>query len=92
MKLKPYVEAITSTKEAKDKDLAPARGEETKKSLELEVAQLDVKILQIEGRIAAAASEYPFPLPQTLQSLNELALAERSRKQIVDLIGQLFPA
>lgn len=92
MKLKPYVEAITSTKEAKDKDLAPARGEETKKSLELEVAQLDVKILQIEGRIATAASEYPFPLAETLQSLNELALAERSKKQIVDLIGQLFPA
>lgn len=92
MKLKPYVEAITSTKEAKDASLAPARAEETKKSLELEVAQLDVKILQIEGRIATAASEYPFPLSSTLQSLNELALAERSKKQIVDLIGQLFPA
>jgi len=92
LQIKPYVEALAGSKAQEDADLAPARAEETKKQLELNIAQIDVQIMQTETTINQLTRRYPLDIASVIKGMDNLALMTRQRNQLANIIDQMFPA
>lgn len=91
-KLKPYVEAIQQSKEETEASLAPARAVEAEAALNMEQAQLGLKISKAKSVIADAAGKYPLNVKAILDAKDDLALLERQALQMSELRGELFPS
>jgi hypothetical protein len=91
MKLSPYKEILKWSKEKIDESLAGVRAHKAKKQAELEIAKLDESIATKEAHIKEVCSDKEIDFGKLIQSLDELALMERKRKQFQKIISELFP-
>lgn len=89
--LKPYVEVLANSKEEKEADLAGPRANETKAQLDLEIAKKDSALYQAEASIKTIAQSYPLNISGLMNALDQLQLQERSKKQLQDIVKQMFP-
>lgn len=90
--LKPYVEALANTEKENDAELAPARAEETKAKIGLEVATNNIKMKEVTNRIMTFQRAYPLNTSSLISAVDELALLERRQQQLQDIVTQMFPA
>ncbi len=93
MKLTPYRKLLTMAKEAVDAALAPVRANAAKKSAELEIAKLDERIATLQSEVDCACAKKPDELnfETIIKKLDDLALAERRRKQFEKIVNEMFP-
>lgn len=91
MKLIPYVIAIAASEDQTTKDLAPTRAVEVQKTIELQIAKLDSEIVGMENGIATVSRAYPLNVVGLQANLNALALKQREKQQLTDVLAQLFP-
>lgn len=92
MKLVPYVEAIASSSDKKNADLAPSRAAETQKRIELKIAELDTALLTKENEIAQYAGRYPLDVASLQALMDQHAVTTRQRDQLKAVVNDLFPA
>lgn len=92
MKLKPYAEALLATKEDNEKALAPAKAAKTKAELGMRIAQLGIDIQNAELTVAQASSKHPLDISVVTSALDNLAILERQKSQLVAVEAALFPA
>ncbi len=91
MKLTPYKKLLTMAKQAVDETLAPARANAAKKLAELEMAKLDERIAVLQSDINVACSEKEISFNKIIEKLDELAMAERRKKQFEKIVSEMFP-
>lgn len=91
MKLKPYKELIALSKEKLDEALAPVRARQVKTQAELEMAKIDEQLISTEARMQELCAQKTIDFPRLLRLMDEVALAERRKKQYGKILGELFP-
>lgn len=92
MKLTPYKQLLTMTKEAIDKTLAPVRSKSQRLKAELEIrGLLYEKCATLEKEINELCSQQDLNYDKIIDKLDELSLAERRKEQFQKIIVELFP-
>lgn len=91
MKLKPYKELIAMSKEKLDAALAPVRAKQVKSQAELEMAKIDEALISNEAAIQELCAQKQIDFPKLLKLMDEVALAERRKKQYGQILSELFP-
>ena len=91
MKLKPFKEIISMTQELKDKALAPIRAKQVQSRAELEMSKLDEKMVSLEAHIQEICAKKEIDFDALLKAMDDLALAERRKKQYEKILAELFP-
>lgn len=92
MKLTVYEKVLTFAKEKIQEAMAPVRAREMKKKAELEMAKIDGRMIEQEGKIQEMASTYPIDYDRMIGAIDELALLERRKKQFARIVEEMFPA
>jgi two-component sensor histidine kinase len=90
-KLTPYTKLLKMGREAVDSALAPIRANSAKKKAEHEMAKLEERIATMESEIHTKCSEKELDFDSIINSLDEIALAERRKAQFERIIGEMFP-
>jgi hypothetical protein len=90
-KLTAYEKLLTMAKEAVDTALAPVRARSAKKKAELEMAKLDERIATLESELTVTCSQRDIDFDKIIDKLDEIALAERRKKQFGKIIEEMFP-
>lgn len=91
MKLKPYAELIALSKEKLDAALAPIRARQVKTQAELEMAKIDEQLISTEAKIQELCAQKSIDFSALLRLMDEVALAERRKKQYGQILRDLFP-
>lgn len=91
MALIPYKQLLTAAKEVVDAALAPLRAREMRKKAELEVVQLEGKVMEKDTAIQEACSKYPIDFGSIIKLQDEKALLERRSTQLGVIITEMFP-
>lgn len=91
MKLKPYKELVSLSKEKLDAALAPVRARQVKGQAELEMAKIDEQLISSEAAIQELCAQKQIDFPRLLKLMDEVALAERRKKQYGQILAELFP-
>ena len=90
-KLTPYKDILKMAKEAIDDVLAPVRANRAKKQAELEIAKLEERIASQEAKIQEVCSEREINFDKLINTLDDLALLERKKKQFGKILVEMFP-
>lgn len=91
MKLKPFKELISLSKEKLDEALAPMRARQVKAQAELEQAKIDEQLITTESKIQELCAARTIDFAALLKLMDEYALAERRKKQYSKIVDELFP-
>jgi hypothetical protein len=91
MKLTPYVKLLKMGKEKVQELLALPRSIEMKHKARHEISKLDVRIAEQENKIQDIGAEYPIDFDKLITAQDELALAERRKKQLAKIVAEMFP-
>lgn len=91
MALTPYERLLKMGKEKAQELLAKPRAIEMKHKAQHEISKLDVSIAEQESKISTIASEYPIDFDKLIKAQDELALAERRKKQLQNIVQEMFP-
>lgn len=91
MKLKPYKELIAMSKEKLDAALAPVRARQVKGQAELEMAKIDEALISNEAAVQELCAQKQIDFPKLLKLMDDVALAERRKKQYGQILAELFP-
>jgi spermidine synthase len=91
MKLKPYKELIAMSKEKLDAALASVRARQVKTQAELEMAKIDEQLISTEASIQELCAQKQIDFAKLLKLMDEVALAERRKKQYGQILAELFP-
>ena len=91
MKLIPYVNQLQQTTEEKKKALAGPQSQEMKQKALHEVSKLDVQITEKQSAITELTSKHPLDFDAIIRAQDDLALAERRKRQLGAIIEELFP-
>ena len=91
MKLTPYRKLLTMAKEAIDASLAPVRANAAKKQAELEMAKIDERIATLESEVTSICSQKDIDFDKIIDKLDDIALAERRKKQFKQIVSEMFP-
>lgn len=91
MKLKPYKELIAMSKEKLDAALAPVRARQVKTRAELEMAKIDEALISTEASIQELCAQKEINFEKLLKLMDDVALAERRKKQYGQILRELFP-
>lgn len=89
--LRPYKELVALTKEKLDEAMAPIRARSAQAKAELELAKIDEKLISLEQELNTECAAKDLNFDRILDKLDEFELQERRKKQITNLISQLFP-
>jgi hypothetical protein len=92
MKLKPFAEIISMSKEKLSEALAPIRARKVRSQAELEMAKLDDELIRLESDIQEQCAKEDINFPSLLDKLDKVALLERRKTQYESVLAQLFPA
>jgi alpha-N-acetylglucosamine transferase len=92
MKILSYKEYLAMSKDKINETLAPVRAMKARKQAELKVAEMDERIASQEARIQEYCTQQNLNFEAILDSLDELALMERRKGQLVKIIDSMFPA
>lgn len=91
MKLKPFAEIIGLSKEKLNEALAPIRARQVRAKADLEVTQIDTRLLSLETEIQEMCAGKDLNLPHLIDKLDDVALLERRKAKFAEVISQLFP-
>lgn len=91
MKLVSYVELLSMSKEKILETLAPIKVLEMRKQGELQVRQIESKIIESDAQVQGLTAIYPLDYPRPLDALDDRALLVRRRDQLSQILDQLFP-
>ena len=91
MKLKPFKEMLSLSKEKLDEAMAPIRARQVQANADLEMSKLDADILTKETAVQEMCTEKDVNLPKLIDRLDEIALLERRKEQYEKVLSQLFP-
>lgn len=92
MKLRPFKEIISMSKEKLSEALAPIRARKVKSQAELEMAKLDDELIRLEADIQEQCAKEEINFPALLDKLDKVGLLERRQKQYQKVLSELFPA
>lgn len=92
MKLTPYKKLLTMAKEAVDATLAPVRANAARKQAELEIARLEERVATLQSELDTECSSRELNFSRIIDKLDEIALAERRKKQFEKIVAEMFPA
>lgn len=92
MNLTPYEKVLKLGKEKIQEAMAPVRAREMRKKAELEMCQIESKMIEAEAKIQDLCGTYPIDFPKLIAATDALALLERQKKQYGTIIEQMFPA
>lgn len=92
MKLTAYEKVLKLGKEKIQEALAPVRSREMRKKAELEMCQIESKMIEQESKIQEICGSYPIDFEKLIKASDELSLLERRKKQYGQIIEQMFPA
>ena len=90
-KLTPYKTLLTMGKEAIDNALAPVRSKSAKKKAELEIAKLEERVATLDSELSTICSKQELNFDSIINKLDEIALADRRRKQFNKILDEMFP-
>jgi hypothetical protein len=90
MNLPKYKDVLKMTKEKIDETLAPVRAKQAQKKAELEVAEMEEKVLTLETEIYELCAKHPIPFSDIIDKQDEVALFERKIEQFSKIVEQLF--
>lgn len=90
MKLTPYKKILKFSKEKIQESLAPIRALQAKKKAELELLELESSIADNQERIHQICAEHPIDFRKLMNAMDDLAIAERQKKQLEKIIAELF--
>jgi hypothetical protein len=90
-KLTPYKKLLTMGKEAVDTCLAPVRVKSAKKKAELEIAKLEERIATLDSEVNTLCRERDIDFNRIINKLDDIALAERRKKQFDKIVLEMFP-
>ncbi len=85
-----YADLIIRSKEDSEKALAPARADEQKAALGLEIGKLSLSNQGKATELAALKGQYPLPTAEILALGDDLALDQRRLSQLQSLQSELF--
>lgn len=88
---KPYQQALSDTKETTKQELAGVHAAETKKRIELKIAELETARASAESTAQSMARQYPLHIDSLTKQLDEVALLSRNIEQLRQMCEQLFP-
>ncbi len=91
MKLTPYKKILGMAKEKLQETLAPVRAMEMRKKAELEMCQIESKMIELDQKQQEACSEYPVNFDKLIKIIDEQGLLERRKNQYSQIIVQMFP-
>ena len=91
MTLTPYKNLLVMGKEAINVALAPVRAMSAKKKAELEIAKLDERNATLESELNELCSVKEINFDKIIDKLDEIALAERRKKQFEKIVTEMFP-
>lgn len=91
MELRPFKELIAMSKEKLNEAMAPIRAKQVQSQAQLEMAELEGKILTLETEAQELCIEKKIEFPKLFDKLDEIALLERRQEQYKKVLGQLFP-
>lgn len=91
MKLKPFKDIISMSKEKLDAALAPIRARQVQTRADLEIAKLDEKIVSLEANVQELCTVKEIDFDAVIRCMDEHALCERRKKQLAKIVGELFP-
>lgn len=92
MQLPKYEDMLKLDKEKMQETMAPLRATEMKKKAELELAKIDSAIAEQEQRVRESAAKYPVNFTDVLETMDDLELAQRRKKQFTKIITEMFGA
>lgn len=91
MQLTPYSELMKLSPDERNKKNAEVRMNKQKQKGILAVAQLDENIAILEDAVTSLCSKDDLDFDAIVDKMDELALAQRRRKEFEGVINQLFP-
>ncbi len=91
MKLKPFKELISMSKEKLSEAMAPIRARQERSQAELEMAKLDAELVTLESSIQEDCAKETIDFSKLLDKLDKVALLERRKKQYAKVLEELFP-
>lgn len=91
MELRPFKELIAMSKEKLNETMAPVRAKMVKSQANLEMAELEGKILTLETEAQELCIVKSINFPLLFDKLDEIALLGRRQEQYNKVLGQLFP-
>lgn len=92
MQLKPFKDLIAMSKEKIDEVMAAPRARKVKAQAEVELAELDSRIITLEQEAQElCTSKEGIDFKKLFEKLDQLALSERRKKQYGKVLKQLFP-
>lgn len=90
-KLKPFKELIKLSAEKLDEALAPIRARQVQSKAELEVAKIEDELIQREREVTELCVKKDIDLNALIDKLDRVALLERRKVQLHEIVEQLFP-
>lgn len=91
MSMTPYAKLLKMGKEKVQEVLAAPRAMEMKHKAQHEISKLDVRIAEQDNKIQEVGSEYPIDFDKLIKAQDELALAQRRKKQLQKIVVEMFP-
>lgn len=91
MKLIPFEEILSKSKEQLDKAMAPLRARNVKSKAELKMSEFDMKLLTLETEVQEMLTNKDVDFDRLMAKLDEYALIERRKNQYVKILADLFP-
>jgi hypothetical protein len=91
MKLPTYKHLLSMAKEKIQETLAPIRAHEMRKKAELEMAQIEGRLVEMQSQIQELCSAYPIDFSRLIDLMDEEALMQRRKKQFQTICEEMFP-
>lgn len=91
MKLKPFKEIISMSKDKLNEALAPIRARKVKTQAEMKKSEIDEKIVVIESEIQEMCTTTEINFDSLFDKLDKIGLLERRKKQYDKVLNDLFP-
>lgn len=85
-----YVDLLNQTKEEQNKALAPARADEQKGRLGLEISTRKLGLVTAQNALASLKNQYPLNLDAIQEAADALEWNERQVAQLETLSTELF--
>lgn len=91
MKLQPFKDMIKLTKEKLDEAMAPIRARQVQSKADLEIAKIEADILTKQTEVQELCVDKDIDLNKLIDKLDRIALLERRKDQLAEVVSQLFP-
>lgn len=91
MKLKPFKEIISMSKEKLNEALAPIRARKVKTQAEMKKSEIDEKIVVLESEVQEMCLTTDIDFDSLFDKLDKVSLLERRKKQYDKVLNDLFP-